>query len=723
MSVDSLMSPYWYRVASLHPRMRPHVSVQMQTTRGKAWYVLYNQSTGRHHRVNAQAYELVGRMDGRLTVDQVWQVLIEQLGDEAPSQHDVIRILGQMTEAGLIQAEVLPDVRELLKAETKRQTTEQRARLNPLSFRLGLFNPSRLLEWLSPLGRITWSRTAQVGWVALLVAALWALVVNWAQVQGYGRLYMFSPGYLAAAWVIYPVMKAMHEAAHALALRRYGCEVPEVGVNFFAFVPMPYVDASASNRLVNRWLRFRVSVAGIWVEMTLAAMAMLGWLVVEDGMVRQALFVVMSLGGLSTLLFNGNPLMRLDGYYAMCDALDLPNLAGRSTRVQGRWWRRMAAFVLGLKPDQDDLSSLGVDRLERLALAVYAPLSWAYRVGVTWLIVAWLAEKAAWLGAAVLAWALWSLVISPLYQWSASLTTRQDFGLVRWRAGLVCTAGALLLGTFVVTVPVASSVVVEGMVWLPENAQVRAPHDGEINAVLSQPDTMVEVGDPLVALMAPSMDSERQVLVAQLERSESEYHAAMGQDALKMQNAQEALQRDQAALKALDERLAKHVMRAGVAGRFVLPHSADVEGHQVNRGQLLAYVMSEDVAVIRALVPQRDIDAVRHRRQSVSVILDERPGQPMQARWLREVPAAADRLPDQAMADRTGGRVPTDPQDKEGMRPQEPSYVIDLVLPEHLPRSGGLAKVRIELAPQTLWDHTAQRARQLLLRHFSDLKD
>jgi hypothetical protein len=113
---------------------------------------------------------------------------------------------------------------------------------------------------------------------------------------------------------------------------------------------------------------------------------------------------------------------------------------------------------------------------------------------------------------------------------------------------------------------------------------------------------------------------------------------------------------------------------------------------------------------------------VRHRMKSVSVMLDEQPGVSWSAHWLREVPAAADRLPHPSMGDRSGGRVPTDPQDKDGLRPQEPSYVIDVALTGSLPRTGGLARVRIDLEPQTLWATVSQRARQLLLKHFSDLK-
>ncbi len=719
---DSLLSPFWYRISALHPRLRPHVSVRMQTTRGQAWYVLFNQATGRHHRVNAQAYELVGRLDGRHTVEEVWSVLLEQMGDEAPSQHDVIRILGQMTDAGLIQAEVLPDVRQLVNAQENRVQRERRSRLNPLSFRLGLFNPSWLLERLTPVGKLLATAWAQALWLLLVVGAAWAVLVDWREVVSYGRSYFMSPGYLAAAWLIYPLMKAVHELGHGLALRRYGCEVPEVGVNFFVFVPMPYVDASAANKLTDRWQRARISAAGITVELGLAALAAVLWLHVEDGWLRQVAFVVMSLGGMSTLLFNGNPLMKLDGYYVLCDVLDLPNLAGRSGRTVSHFLRTVALACLRIPRHPDDIGVVVADRLERWALWLYAPASWVYRLTVTILIVSWAADQAAWLGAGVALWSAWNVVIKPAAGWWDALSATPGLVAARGRAwvGLAVLVSGLLLG--LTLVPVPSTLVVEGVVWLPDDALVRASADGEVEAVWVRSEQGVEAGEALISLRSPTLETERQVLMAQIERSEYEVSASFGSDQLKMQNAQEALVRDRAALAQIENDLAAHVLRAASAGQFVLPREADLDGHQVKRGQVLAFVLGKNKTMVRAVVPQRYVDDVRHRLVSAEIMLDESPGTVLPARAGREVPAAADKLPQAAMGDRAGGRVPTDPNDTEGLRPMEPMFVIDLVLSESLPRTGGLARVQLSLQPQSLMTTLTQRTRQLLLRHFSDVK-
>ena len=101
--------------------------------------------------------------------------------------------------------------------------------------------------------------------------------------------------------------------------------------------------------------------------LALAAVAGLLWVSIEDGWLRQVCFVVMSLGSLSTVLFNGNPLMKLDGYFALCDSLDLPNLSDRSSRLHLHAWQRLAHRLFGVEPPPEDGGVVAGDRIERLA--------------------------------------------------------------------------------------------------------------------------------------------------------------------------------------------------------------------------------------------------------------------------------------------------------------------------------------------------------------------
>jgi putative peptide zinc metalloprotease protein len=716
---DTLLSPYWYRIAKLHPRLRPHVSVRMQRTRGQAWYVLHNQATGRYHRVNAHAFELVGRLDGQTTVDDIWQGLLQRQGDEAPTQNDVIRIMGQLTDAGLVQAEVTPDVRQMVSASEERSRKERRARLNPLSFRLGLFNPSSLLEVVYPKVRRLLTVPVLLIWALLIGVSLVGAATNWTDIRNYSSMHFMTPAFLAMTWLIYPMMKAVHELGHALMLRRFGCEVPEVGVNFFMFVPMPYVDASASNRLVRRSERALISAAGIMVELALAALGLALWLTVEDGIVRQVAFVMMSIGGLSTLLFNGNPLMKFDGYFVTCDLLDLPNLANRSGRLHDRLWVRLVGWVLRMPREEAEQSES--DAVERWSLRLYAPLSWLYRLGVSGLMVSWASEKSSWLGMGILVWMIWSLVLMPCKNWGNNLLNAPGFESARTRAsmgGTLAVVGVLGLLTFL---PLPSFIVADGVVWLPPDAQVRAGTDGEVDAVLVQSGHRVHAGQALIRLSDPGLMTRREIVLAQIEGSQAELNAAFGTDPLKVSNARQALDRDYAQLAQIDQDLSRLVLRASRTGEFVLSRQEDLDQRQVSRGQLLAYVLADVPGVVRVLVSQRDVGDVRERLTGVSVMLAERPGHVLEARTLGDTPAAIDRLPAPGLSNTVGGPVATDASDPDALKPAEPMFVMDVALKDTMPRAGGLAQVRLDLKPRPLMQTWAMRMRQLFLKHFSDV--
>ena len=84
----SLFSPLWHRVSDLRPRLRGGVRVQRQRYRGETWYLLADEASGRQHRINAAAYEFIGRFDGRASVNDLWSLLLERFGEAAPDQDE-----------------------------------------------------------------------------------------------------------------------------------------------------------------------------------------------------------------------------------------------------------------------------------------------------------------------------------------------------------------------------------------------------------------------------------------------------------------------------------------------------------------------------------------------------------------------------------------------------------------------------------------------------------
>ena len=105
-------SSSWFQVARLRPRLKGHVRVRRHRYRGQVWYVIDDGASGKAHRFPKGAYELAGRLDGTTTVEALWELLVERLGEDAPSQDDVIAALGQLHAADLLASDTLPDTGE-----------------------------------------------------------------------------------------------------------------------------------------------------------------------------------------------------------------------------------------------------------------------------------------------------------------------------------------------------------------------------------------------------------------------------------------------------------------------------------------------------------------------------------------------------------------------------------------------------------------------------------
>ncbi len=226
--------------------------------------------------------------------------------------------------------------------------------------RFPLFDPDRFLQrtlpWVQPLfgwfGILLW--LAVVGTGAVLAASHWTDLTEDIADR------VLDPQNLVLLWFVYPVVKALHELGHAYATRKWGGEVHEIGIMLLVLSPVPYVDASAAWGFRDKRKRMVVGAVGIAVELFLGALALFVWLAVEPGAVRAIAYNVMLISGVSTLLFNGNPLLRFDGYYVLSDAIEIPNLGARANQYLGYLFQR---YVFGVADAEDPCA---FDRRARL---------------------------------------------------------------------------------------------------------------------------------------------------------------------------------------------------------------------------------------------------------------------------------------------------------------------------------------------------------------------
>jgi len=711
--MESLFSSRWYRVAGLHARLRSHVRVSRHVYRGQVWYLLQDSSTGRHHRVDENAFHFIGRMDGQRTVDEIWHALLNFLRDQAPTQDETIELLCQLSDNGLLQCEITPDVAELFRRSLERSRKRRISSLNPFSFRVPLFDPDPLLDRLAPLARLLFIPAVGVVWAIVVLSGMLTAFSDWAQIRSFAAIHMLTPRFLLLTWACYPVIKAIHELGHGLAVKAWGGEVRELGLSMLVLVPVPFVDASAASAFPEKHRRVMVGAAGILVELFLAALAVFVWTRVADGTVRDIAFVVMFVGGVSTVVFNGNPLMRFDGYYVMSDLLDVPNLGPRSNAYVGYLFQR---HLLGVPSATSPVTGKG----EAPVLLAYAVLSFLYRWFVAGLLILWAGRFSAWAGLLMGALVVLTMVVKPVLGIWRYLTRSPQMSRTRTRGLSVAggTALAVILLLFVMPFPFSTSA--QGVVWLPEKARIRAGTEGFVAEVLAKDGQMVKVGDPIMVLKDLDLMADRDRLNAEIAALDVESTREAGKNAARAASIAEDTATKRAELEQVEKRITSLRIVSTDDGRLVMPRAQDLPGTFVAKGTVLAHVLHPEQISVKVAVPQEDAGLIRAGTQSVAVRLVDDAGTTLPAALTGEMPAATAYLPTAALGDRTGGPLVTDPQDKDGLKTLDPVILYDLRLNARtLEVVGGRAWVRFDHGARPLvvqWQH---RLYQLFLKQFN----
>ena len=672
---DALFSPSWYRVADLKPRIRAHTVIHRHAYRGQVWFILQDQAAGRSHRFTPAAHHFLGLMDGNRTVQELWDAAGKQLGDAAPTQEEVIRLLGQLHSADALLCDVPPDSQEVFRRHQKHTRMEWKRRLwTPLALRFPLWDPDRFLDRTLPYVGWLFGWIGVLAWLAVVGTGAVLAATHWGELTKDVIDRMLAPQNLLLLWLVYPVVKALHELGHAYATKRFGGEVHEIGIMLLVLTPVPYVDATAAWGFRDKRQRMLVGAAGIGVELFLGSIALFVWLWAEAGAVRAIAYNVMLISGVSTLLFNGNPLLRFDGYYVLADAIEIPNLGTRANRYLGYLFQR---YALAVKDADSPADSQG----ERLWMAFYGIAAFVYRAFILFAIIVFIAGKFFIVGVLLAMWALGTQVFTPVAKSVNFLASNP--GLRRQRGRAVGTSVAIALGVFVLIflAPVPSWTRAEGVIWVPEEAQVRAGTEGFVEKLLVPVDSKVVRGQPLIEAQDPFLRARVRVLEAQVRELSAQYDALIQVDRVQAQIAREELISVQANLDRARERLRELTLKSGADGRFVVPQAADLPGRFLQKGTLVAYVVEPKELTARVAVGQDYIDLVRSRTRSVEVMLAEWGAPPIPAEIRREVPAGSKQLPSPALGTMGGGKFAVDPRDNQGVTAVGRVFQLDLSLP------------------------------------------
>ncbi|MCS7465291.1 hypothetical protein NZK35_01225 [Stieleria sp. ICT_E10.1] len=643
MSTDSESSA---GVGRLKLRKRPDLEVYPQRRRGDHVWVIKDPLALRYFQFREEEFAILGWLDGRSSLEQIKQRFEQRFAPRRMTNQRLHWFVANLHRNGLVLSDA-PGQGEPLRTrhDQQRRASWMNAFSNPLAIRFRGFDPDCLLNWLYPKLRWIFSPWCGAACGLLVVTAVALLVTQEGSLTR--RLpemnALLSPRNLLALAVAMALIKLLHEIGHALTCKHYAARCHELGVMLLVFTPCLYCNVTDAWKLSSRLQRVAISAAGILVEVVLASLCTILWLSSQPGLFNTLCLNVMIVCSIGTVLLNGNPLLRYDGYYILSDVLDLPNLWQDSRRVVQRLaWR----VFLGIDPGKP-VSVQG----RRGVLLVYALASMFYRmvvmVSILYLVYRICKPAGLILIAQILTVVLLVGLLSPLLTAVSRIMTNPSTRRKVKPGRLLISAGVVtLLVAACLWVPLPCRIVAPTMIEPLDARRVYVSVPGRLTQSVAT-GTKVAAGEPLAYLENIEVRRELESVRGQLSHQElrvKHLESLRGDDetlASQLPAAREILADLQRRLSQLRKDEEALVLTAPVEGTVLAPPTlqpptpGELElkhwsgtpmdpsnlGMTLERKTLYCLIGREDAFEAAVYIDQSDMQFVR-KDQRVKLLLD-----------------------------------------------------------------------------------------------------
>lgn len=521
-----------------------------------------------------------------------------------------------------------------------------RSLANPLAIRLPGWNFSpvfKRLQWLSdrlvhPLFLLT---ILVFGLLAIAIVA-----INWSEFQSRlpsAQVFFQQQNILLILFCLGGT-KILHEFGHALACRKWGAECHEIGVMFLLFSPCMYCDVSDAWMVKSKWKRISIAAAGILVELFIASWATIIWWYSEPGWLNSICLNLMVICGVNTVLFNGNPFLRFDGYFILSDLLEIPNLWSRSRRclknALDRW-----LFNIEVEPEDNSR--------QNRTLLIYAIFSAAYRlllIATLFFLIVHFLISIRFEILALLFTILFVLVmvVVPIIKFSRRTIALTYHGRMSRRRLSFVWGTIMVLAAIFFFMPLPHHVSLPGYVEPADVERIYIKTGGILKSIkfgygnqIQPGQTLLELENPDLELSLLSLTSEYERNQARLERLESTraWNPKAGDE---IPAQMEKLQSLEESLTQLSSRQSHLNIKADLAGQVMVPFQNQLDqmkspvdqlpywiekplspvniGAWFEKGQMVALIGKSRNIQAFALVRQEEIDLIRSAQKALVMI-------------------------------------------------------------------------------------------------------
>jgi putative peptide zinc metalloprotease protein len=509
-------------------KMRPDLVTEKQRYQGQVYWIVKDPLALSYYRFQEEEFAILNMLDGDTSLDEMKRRFEKNFAPQKITLEELGRLVGMLHSSHLVIADMPGQGTQLRKRHSERVKKEWLGKLaNVLAIRFKGFDPERILTRMLPW--FGWLFTWR-GAVLVLGVAFSALLLVLVQFeQFHAKLPTFHEFFAAKNWIYLAtamgICKVFHEFGHGLSCKKFGGECHEIGAMLLVFTPCLYCNVSDSWMLPNKWQRAMIGAGGMYIELLIAGLATFGWWFSQPGLFNYLCLSTIFVCSVSTIMFNGNPLMRYDGYYILSDIMEIPNLRQKATTILGR---KLGTWCLGFKEQEDPF----LPQRNQIFFALYSIAATAYMWLVSVSILFFLYRVFEDNGLRVLghmlaALSLVSLLFAPLWRLCKFFYVPGRMSQVKpWRLVISLSILATLIGAFLF-VPLPYRIFCPLEVATRQDAgRVFVDVDGRLLNVFVKPGQRVEKGQKLALLENMQLDLEINKASRDVEESRSRMESA-----------------------------------------------------------------------------------------------------------------------------------------------------------------------------------------------------
>jgi multidrug resistance efflux pump len=447
------------------------------------------------------------KLDGKTDLSEIGR-LYEEKFNKPLSNDDLEIFIRQLGRDGLLEG---------LRKDAQPRTFVEALDLGSLVpwSKFPIATGDRLMAGLAR--RLSWvfSRPFHVVATATILMAISLLIRNWREFLLALSDIVGSPLSLLLFFAIDLLIRGPRSFVHGVMCKRYGRQVPEVGISLLYYLlPSVYCDWHDAIWLRDKAKRSWAIFAGIYYQALLWSVAMIAWSMTEPGTLFNELWMALAIvSGVGLVLFNANPLAKLDGYLLLVNWVGIPRLQERALAAFGAW-------VTGRIPPE-----IFTER-ESKWLKLYGFLCFSFTVAlivfVFWRLWDFLPERYGGIGAMTAIALVFFAVHKPVTQSVARRRSVQwlfskDGGRLRWGVRL----GILILVLALGFIPYPYEASGPFKLLPAARYEIRTEVEGMIDEVLVREGQWVEAGDPVLRLIERDYETRALSAMSKLDEAQA----------------------------------------------------------------------------------------------------------------------------------------------------------------------------------------------------------